>query len=120
MTPLVVHRLTAVEPPVAKRHVIDCHELLDRVIGQPDGLRSVQRWLRLNGIEPRDVPLDSEMVIEDSAYGRVIRYTAYLHDDQGRKYVDPEDPDFAASEDRTAVLRVAPKPQWLTALGDER
>ncbi|WP_416976673.1 hypothetical protein [Streptomyces sp. T028] len=102
-----------------QRLVIDCHELWDKVAGQRDGLRAVQRWLRLNGIEPRDVPLDSEMVIEDSAFGMVIRYTAYLYDDEGRKYVDPDAPEFAASEDRTAVLRVAPEPQWLTATGGE-
>jgi len=105
---------------VSERRVIDCHELLDKVIGQPGGLHAVQGWLRLNGINPRDVPRDSEMVIEDSAFGMVIRYTAYLYDEQGRKYVDPEDPQFAASQDRTAVLRVAPQPQWLTSTGGEQ
>ncbi|MFI5973571.1 hypothetical protein [Streptomyces sp. NPDC051452] len=103
-----------------ERLVIDCHELLDRVIGQPDGLRSVQRWLRLHGIDPIDVPVDSEMVIEPTAFGPVIRYTAYLRNDQGHRYVDPEAPEFAASEDRTALLRIAPEPQWLsTQEGDQ-
>lgn len=105
---------------MSERRVIDCHELLDKVIGQPGGLHAVQGWLRLNGINPRDVPLDSEMVIEDSAFGMVIRYTAYLYDADGHRYVDPEAPDFAASQDRTAMLRVAPQPQWLTGKGGER
>ncbi|MGW0582405.1 hypothetical protein ACWD25_42230 [Streptomyces sp. NPDC002920] len=100
--------------------VIDCHELWDKVAGQPDGLRAVQRWMRLNSIEPNDVPLDSEMVIEDSAYGMVIRYTAYLRNADGNLYVDPDAPDFAASRDRTALLKAAPKPQWLTGTGGER
>ncbi|SHI66316.1 hypothetical protein [Streptomyces sp. 3214.6] len=105
---------------MGKRLVIDCHELWDKVIGQPDGLHAVQGWLRLNGIDPRDVPLDSEMVIEDSAFGMVIRYTAYLYDEQGRKYVDPDAPEFAASQDRTAVLKVAPAPEWLSTTGGDR
>ncbi|HEY6116454.1 MAG TPA: hypothetical protein VI172_10885 [Candidatus Dormibacteraeota bacterium] len=105
---------------MGERYVIDCHELWDKAIGQPDGLHAVQGWLHLNGIDPRDVPLDSEMVIEDSAFGMVIRYTAYLYDADGHRYVDPDAPDFAASQDRTAVLRVAPPAEWLTTQGGER
>ncbi|MGW1001757.1 hypothetical protein [Streptomyces sp. NPDC002520] len=105
---------------MSERLVIDCHELWETVVGQPGGLRAVRRWLRLNGIDPHDVPLDSELVIEDSAYGMVIRHEAYLTTDDGHKYIDPDNPDRAATDDRTAVLRVAPKPQWLRATGGER
>ncbi|MFI1767484.1 hypothetical protein ACH41H_36295 [Streptomyces sp. NPDC020800] len=97
-----------------RRLFIDCHELWERTFRQPDELRTVQRWLRLNGIDASDVPVHSELVIEPTAYGQVIRYTAYLRNHEGRRYADPEDPDFAASEDRTTLLRVAPEPQWLT------
>ena len=100
-----------------QRLVIDCHELWHKVVDQPGGLRAVHMWMRLHGIDPEDVPLDSEMVIEDTAYGLVIRYTAHLRNESGNKYVDPEAPEFAASEDRTAVLRAAPEPQWLTTTG---
>ncbi|MEU9208504.1 hypothetical protein AB0D27_11255 [Streptomyces sp. NPDC048415] len=99
---------------MTQRLVIDCHELWDKAAGHPDGLRAVQRWLRLNGIEPRDVPLHSEMVIEDSAYGLVIRYEAYLTVG-GQKYVDPDNPDRAAGESRAALLAVAPPDEWLAA-----
>jgi hypothetical protein len=105
---------------VSERRVIDCQQLWEKTVGQPGGLRTVQRWLHLNGIDPEDVPLHSEMVIEDSAYGMVIRYTAYLTNEAGHRYVDPEAPEFAASEDRTAVLRVAPLAEWLTTTGGER
>lgn len=103
-----------------QRLVIDCHELWEKVVGLPAGLRTVQRWLRLNGIDPVDVPLHSEMVIEDSAYGVLIRYQAYLTTEDGRHYVDPEHPDRAAVEDRTALLRLAPPADWLTVTGGER
>ncbi|WP_426568133.1 hypothetical protein [Streptomyces canus] len=105
---------------MSERLVIDCHELWEKVVGRPGGLQAVQVWLRLNGIDPNDVPLHSEMVIEDSAFGMVIRYTAYLTNEDGHRYVDPEAPEFAASQDRTAILRVAPQPQWLTTAGGDR
>ncbi|WP_432169101.1 hypothetical protein [Streptomyces sp. 1222.5] len=98
-----------------KRLVIDCRDVLDRaMLGMPGGLRPVLRWLRLHGIDPADVPVDSEVVIEPTAFGPVIRYTAYLRNDEGFKYADPEDPDFAASEDRTALLCIEPDPEWLS------
>lgn len=100
-----------------ERVVIDCYELWEKTVGQPGGLPEVQQWLRLNGIDPNDVPLHSEMVIEDSAYGMVIRYTAYRRNADGNVYVDPDCPEFPASEDRTAVLRVAPLAQWLSSAG---
>ncbi|MFJ6841399.1 hypothetical protein ACIQRE_01880 [Streptomyces griseoluteus] len=96
-----------------QRVVIDCHALWERTVGQPGGLRAVQRWLRLNGIEPAEVPLHSEIVIEPSAFGRLIRYTTYLRNADGHRYTDPDNRDFAASEDRTAVLRVEPEPKWI-------
>lgn len=105
---------------MGERRVIDCNELRERVCRTPDGLRAVEEWLRVNGIDPADVPVESELVIEDSAFGLVIRYTAYLRNADGAKYVDPDDPHFAASVDRTAVLQLAPPADWLTTSGGER
>ena len=105
---------------MSERLVIDCYELYEKAVGQPGGLPEVHQWLRHNGINPNDVPLHSEMVIEDSAYGMVIRYTAYRRNADGNLYVDPDDPEFPASEDRTAVLRAAPLAQWLSSAGGAR
>lgn len=96
------------------RTVIDCRALFDHVIVQPDGLRPVHWWLRLHSIDPKAVPIDSDLLIEDSAYGPVIRYTAYLRNADGRCYVDPGNPDRAAQEQRTALLRALPDPAWPT------
>ncbi|MFJ2004759.1 hypothetical protein [Streptomyces chartreusis] len=104
---------------MSKRYVIDCRELWEQVVGEPGGMRAVHMWLRLHGISPDVVPLDSEMVIEDSAFGMVIRYTAFLLNEDGRKYYDPAGED-AASQARTAVLRFAPEPRWLSTAGGER
>ncbi|MFF3848006.1 hypothetical protein [Streptomyces sp. NPDC002328] len=105
---------------MSERLVIDCNELWERTVQQPGLLADVQAWLRANSIDASDVPVHSEMVIEDSAFGMVIRYTAYLRDEDGNKYLDPADPDWPASQDRTAVLRVAPPADWLTTTGGER
>ncbi|MEU8907012.1 hypothetical protein [Streptomyces mirabilis] len=99
------------------RRVIDCEALMELTYRTPGLLRIVQRWCRLNGINPNDVPVASEMVIEDSAYGLVIRYEAYLTTADGHRYVDPSDPDRAASKYRTALLHVAP-PAWWTSTED--
>lgn len=105
---------------MSQRLVIECHELWEKGVVLPAGLRTVQRWLRLNGIDPHDVPLHSELVIEDSAYGMVIRYQAYLTTPGGRRYVDPGDPDRAAVQARTALLQLPPPADWVTVVDGER
>lgn len=96
------------------RRVIDCEALMELTYRTPGLLRIVQRWCRLNGIEPNNVPVLSEMVFEDSAYGMVIRYDAYLTTADGSRYVDPNQPDRPAMAARTAVLAVMPPDEWLT------
>lgn len=96
------------------RRVIDCQTLMEQTYRTPGLLQLVQQWFRSNGIEPKDVPMHSEMVIEDSAFGLLIRYEAYLTNEDGRKYVDRDHPDQAAMAARTAVLLVAPPNDWLT------
>jgi hypothetical protein len=101
--------------------VIDCGVLKERMDRSPDLFDAVHRWLRIHDMEPSDVQVPSEMVIEDSAFGIVIRYRAYLRDAGGHRYLDPDDPDRgAATADRTALLRLAPPADWLTATGGER
>lgn len=101
------------------RRIIDTEALWARTRQSPDMFRAVQQWLRVNGIEPRDVPVPSDLVIEDSAYGLVIRYEAYLRNAEGRPYVDPDDPDRAAMENRTVLLHIAPPADWLTSIGSK-
>jgi hypothetical protein len=103
---------------VSERLVIDCHGLWERLCRTPDGMRAVQAWLRANNIKPDDVPVHSEMAIEDSAFGLVIRYTAYLRNADGNKYVDPDDQDFPASENRTALLQLPPPADWVSDRGE--
>jgi len=110
----------AAEAAVPERLVIDCYSLYQRVYRTPDGMRTVQAWLRANGIDPDDVPVDSELVIEDSAFGMAIRYQAYRLNEDGRRYVDPDDPDRVATENRTALLQLPPPADWLAPAGGGR
>ena len=105
---------------MSERLVIDCHQLYEREYRTPDGFRAVQTWLRVNSIDPNDVPTQSEMVIEDSAFGWVIRYKAYRRTPGGRLFPDPNDPDRLATEDRTALLVLPPPTDWVKTTGGER
>ncbi|MEU4173266.1 hypothetical protein AB0F46_41310 [Streptomyces sp. NPDC026665] len=97
---------------MSQRRVIDLQALWDAATQAPGLLEAIRRWCRQNAIDPNDVPVPSEIVIEDSAFGLVIRYDAYLSDKDGRRYVDPEHPDRAAMAERTAVLVTAPPYEW--------
>ncbi|MFI6249003.1 hypothetical protein [Streptomyces sp. NPDC051016] len=114
MTHPVIYSVVASPQVSAARRIIDTELLMAQASRSPGLLRIVQRWCRLNGIEPTDVPVPSDMVIEDSAYGLVIRYEVYLRDAGGHRYVDPEQPDRAAAASRTALLRIAPPTEWLS------
>jgi hypothetical protein len=104
---------------VMKRIVIDGEALWAHAIARPDGMRSVYQWLRLHSIDPQDVPIDSDLVMEDSAFGPVIRYSTLLRNADGRRYVDPEDPDRAARAQRTAPLRALPDQAWPATRGGD-
>ncbi|MDX3162157.1 hypothetical protein PV369_43075, partial [Streptomyces scabiei] len=69
--------------------------------------------LQANGIDPCDVPVDEDIVIEPLTLGgdRAIRYTAHLRNADGRKYLD-EATGEAAQEERVVPLVVDPPPQW--------
>ena len=46
--------------------------------------KQVERWLADNGIDPREVPMDSEMVITDDA----ITFQRYPRDENGAYRID--------------------------------
>lgn len=104
---------------MSDRRVIDTEVLMAHVARTPGLLRIVHRWCRLNGIDPSHVPVPSDLVIEDCAYGRVIRYEAYLTTEDGRRYLDPADPSRVATARRTALLQLAPPADWLSTKEDD-
>lgn len=66
-------------------------------------------WLAANGIDYNEVPVDTPLTVETiSCAQRIIRYTVYLRTADGHRYVDPNDPNQAACEERTAPLLVEP------------
>lgn len=71
-------------------------------------------WVRANNIDPNTVPIDRDMVIEDSPDGgRIIRYHVYVFTDDGNKQVDPEQPVVTPwVEERTTPLVVPPPADW--------
>ncbi|MFF9215589.1 hypothetical protein [Streptomyces viridosporus] len=114
--PRPAHTTAAAAAAVPERLVIDCHALWERLYRTPGGMRSMQLWLRANRIKPGDVPVHSEMVIEDSAFGLAIRYEAYRINEHGLRYVDP-DTDRPATAHRTALLQLPPPADWLAPAG---
>jgi hypothetical protein len=79
--------------------------------GQREGLKA---WLIANGIDPAVVPIHAPISIETAKRRRLIRYTAYLRNADGRKYLDEATGD-AAQEQRTVPLVVDRPPQWRTS-----
>jgi hypothetical protein len=68
-------------------------------------------WLTANGIDPVNVPVDSDLTITTEPDGtRAIRYQAFVLDD-GRKILD-ERSQGPAIETRTAPLVVDPPTWW--------
>ncbi|MGA5635067.1 hypothetical protein [Streptomyces lydicamycinicus] len=60
-------------------------------------------WIKVNGIDPKVVS-DRWISVEEQGGRRVIRYRALKHTPDGRRLVDPDDPDQAWAEERTAPL----------------
>ncbi|MEH0623467.1 hypothetical protein QBA57_39640 [Streptomyces scabiei] len=83
------------------------------VVACSERLPELRTWLQANGIDPCDVPVDEDIVIEPLTLGgdRAIRYTAHLRNADGRKYLD-EATGEAAQEKRVVPLVVDPPPQW--------
>jgi hypothetical protein len=70
------------------------------------------RWLTANGIDPNVVPLHTSLSIDEVDGSRVIRYEEFVLTEDGRKQVDPENPELAWRRTVTAPCRKMP-PSWL-------
>ncbi len=68
-------------------------------------------WLQANGIEPNQVPIDSDLYIEDSPDGRQIHHELYVLDNEGRKTLDVRG-NQAARENASTPLTVEPPDWW--------
>lgn len=74
-------------------------------------------WLTANNINIMSVPIDSPFAIAEEPDGqRLIRYTEYVLTDDGRKQIDPEDPELAWLRSASAPCTVEP-PAWLNVEG---
>lgn len=75
----------------------------------------LKAWLRANCIDPADVTVGEQIVVEPLTLGgaRAIRHTVLLRNAEGRRYVDEATGD-AAQEERVVPLVVEPPPQWRT------
>jgi hypothetical protein len=73
--------------------------------------QDTQDWLTAHGIVPGDMPLGPPIV----RGRRSITYTRYLRNEQGKRYLDPDDPKTMAVEEVTLQLvrRPAPWPRSL-------
>lgn len=97
-------------------HTISNAGLWPQISSNPHRVDELFNWLRVNGIEPDDIPVDTTMTVE--AANRegelVIRYEANLRNTDGRLYLaDPDDPDSGpAREQRVTPLKVAPPTHW--------
>jgi hypothetical protein len=69
-------------------------------------------WLRANGINPDEVPLDADLTIEADATGqRWIRCETYCTTNDGQRFVNAEGTD-AARELVLAPLKTEPPTWW--------
>ncbi|MFE1451956.1 hypothetical protein [Streptomyces olivaceoviridis] len=67
-------------------------------------------WLTANGIDPKAVPLDADMTIEQGPDGRFLHCDVFDLDQDGRKQLD-ERGDKVAIKVATVPLKVEP-PEW--------
>lgn len=75
----------------------------------------IRNWLSLNGIEPRHVPIDCDVIIRENSDGIwVIDFEHLRLTDAGTAQPDPADPDRVWAEPRTMPLYLDPPLYWLT------
>lgn len=69
-------------------------------------------WLKANGIDPEDVSAHTEVTVETTSDGaRLVRYSAFLRNEDGAKYVD-EATGEPAQWERIAPVQVEPPMHW--------
>ncbi|GFH34304.1 hypothetical protein SCWH03_05180 [Streptomyces pacificus] len=74
----------------------------------PLHLPELRAWVEANGLDPHDLPMCHPIRVEEGEGGAVIRYRAFVRDADGRKQVDPGNPDEVWTEERTVPCAVPP------------
>lgn len=72
-----------------------------------DRLQPICDWLSNHGIAPNEVA-EQPVTVETIDGQRIIRYTVYLRNKTGHRYVDPKSKHQAAREERTTPLVTEP------------
>ncbi|MFF3547106.1 hypothetical protein ACFYXD_35375 [Streptomyces platensis] len=94
--------------PQPERIVLNDADIWPTIAGTPRQ-QQLCDWLAANGIDYNEVPVQAPLTVETLPGGqRIIRYTVYLRTADGDRYADPNDPDQAAREERTATLLTEP------------
>lgn len=65
-------------------------------------------WVQANELDPADIPDHLPLRVEEGKGGPVIRYHAYVRDDDGHTQVDPIHSDDVVTTERTAPCTVPP------------
>jgi hypothetical protein len=75
----------------------------------------IRGWLKMNGIDPTKVPLESEILVHENSEGFwVIDFEEYRTDERGRILIDPSEPDKGYVQARTVPMDVDPPLYLLT------
>lgn len=74
--------------------------------------RELLQWLRLNEIDPNDVPFDSKLLLAEHDGEWVIRYEVFLRNGNGLRYL-VSGTDELAVQDVLTPLMFDPPAHWL-------
>lgn len=81
--------------------------------------KELRLWLRMNGIDPANVPVESSvMLAENGPENWEIWYEEYLRDDSGNVMLDPGDPGSAYVDEQAVALVIDPPMEWLVPAWD--
>jgi hypothetical protein len=79
----------------------------------------LRNWLRMNGVDPYHVPVDSDVTVREISPGTwVIDYEAHVLTEDGRVQVSPTDPDDVYVQAKTTPLEINPPMYLLTPVED--
>lgn len=71
---------------------------------------AIRDWAQANGLNPHEVPVEHDIVIEDLPAGPVIRCWVYARNELGNKYATADG--SPAVEQRAVPLVVEPPKGW--------
>lgn len=76
--------------------------------------REIRAWLRMNGVDPALVPVDSTVILAETAEDFwEILFEEYRRNEHGDIVIDPGDPDRAYVLDCSIPLTIDPPQHWL-------